>query len=261
MRFEDKVCVVTGGALGIGRCIAEEFAKEGASVAVIDFNEEAGREILMRLKAFGRSKNHLFYYGDVAEEAALKTFVKAVKDVCGKVDYLINNACLTKRGIQSGCGWDDFNYVLKVGVSAPYRLTQLLLPLFEKDAAVVNLCSTRAFMSQADTESYSAAKGGIAALTHALAASLAGKVRVNAVSPGWIDTGSYHDPDYIPVYTKADCSQHSSGRVGEPMDIARAVMFLCDPANSFINGQNLVIDGGMTKRMIYAGDEGWMLEE
>lgn len=173
----------------------------------------------------------------------------------------VKSTCFIKRGIQSGCGWDDFNYVLKVGVSAPYRLTQLLLPLFEKDAAVVNLCSTRAFMSQADTESYSAAKGGIAALTHALAASLAGKVRVNAVSPGWIDTGSYHDPDYIPVYTKADCSQHSSGRVGEPMDIARAVMFLCDPANSFINGQNLVIDGGMTKRMIYAGDEGWMLEE
>ena len=115
-------------------------------------------------------------------------------------------------------------------------------------------------MSQADTESYSAAKGGIAALTHALAVSLSGKVRVNAVSPGWIDTGAYHQDEYTPIYTKADRLQHPSGRVGEPMDITRAVMFLCDPQNSFINGQNLVIDGGMTKQMIYTGDEGWSLE-
>jgi len=261
MKFKDKVCVVTGGALGIGRCIAEEFAKEGASVAFIDFNEDAGRETLMRLKVFGPGGKHLFYYGDVAEEEALVTFARAVRDGCGKVDYLVNNACFSKKGILSGCSWDDFNYILKVGVSAPYRLTQLFLPLFEKDAAVVNICSTRAFMSQADTESYSAAKGGIAALTHALSVSLSGKVRVNAISPGWIDTGSYHSHDYVPEYTKADLTQHPSGRVGEPNDIARAVMFLCDPANSFINGQNLKVDGGMTKKMIYTGDEGWTLDD
>lgn len=260
MRFEDKVCVVTGGAQGIGRCIAEEFAKQGGCVAVIDFDEEAGREALMRLKVIGTGKNHLFYYGDVAEESALENFAKAVGDVCGRVDVLVNNACLSRKGILSGCDWDDFNYVLRVGVSAPYRLTQLFLPYFGADASVVNLCSTRAFMSQADTESYSAAKGGIAALTHALAVSLAGRVRVNAVSPGWIETSAYHKDAYRPIYTRADLIQHPSGRVGEPMDIARAVTFLCDPENRFINGQNLVVDGGMTKRMIYTGDEGWTLD-
>lgn len=261
MRFQDKVCIITGGAQGIGRCVAEEFAKEGASVAFIDFNEEAGRDTLMRLKVFGKSKKHLFYYGDVADEAALEAFVKAIKDVCGKADYLINNACFSKKGILSGCSGDDFNYILRVGVTAPYLLTKMLLPLFEKDAAVVNISSTRAVMSQTDSESYSAAKGGISALTHALAVSLAGKVRVNSVSPGWIDTGAYHDEDYSPVYTKTDIAQHPSGRVGEPLDIARAVMFLCDPANSFIDGENITVDGGMTKQMIYTGDEGWTLEK
>ena len=122
---------------------------------------------------------------------------------------------------------------------------------------MVNISSTRAWMSQGDTESYSAAKGGISALTHALAVSLAGKVRVNCVAPGWIDTGAYHDPSYLPQYTPADTSQHPSGRVGNPMDIVRAVLFLCDEENSFIDGETITVDGGMTKRMIYDGDEGW----
>ncbi|MGI5896987.1 MAG: SDR family NAD(P)-dependent oxidoreductase [Oscillospiraceae bacterium] len=257
MKFEGRVCVVTGGAGGIGRCIAEAFAKQGATVAFMDFNEEAGRETLMRLKVINKNSKHLFYYGDVAEEETLATFAKAVGDVCGGVDFLINNACLSRRGILSGCTWEDFNYVLRVGVSAPYRLTQLLLPLFREDAAIVNLASTRGFMSQADTESYSAAKGGILSLTHALAVSLSGKVRVNSISPGWIDTGAYHEENYIPEYTRADRLQHPSGRVGTPEDIARAVLFLCDPENDFINGQNLTVDGGMTKLMVYTGDNGW----
>lgn len=257
MKFEGKVCVITGGAGGIGRCVAEAFAREGAAVAFMDFDEQAGRETLMRLKVINKSSKHLFYYGDVAEEEALVTFAKAVGDVCGGVDFLVNNACLSRRGILSGCTWEDFNYVLRVGVSAPYRLTQLLLPLFRENAAVVNLASTRGFMSQADTESYSAAKGGILSLTHALAVSLSGKVRVNSISPGWIDTGPYHEEHYIPEYTRADRLQHPSGRVGTPEDIARAVLFLCDPENNFINGQNLTVDGGMTKLMVYTGDNGW----
>lgn len=257
MTLEGKVFVITGGARGIGRCLAETFAREGASVAFIDRDEEAGREMLMRLKVLGKSGKHLFYYGDIAEETALETFAKAVRDVCGGVDVLVNNACLSKKGILSGCGFEDFNYVLRVGVTAPYQLTRLLLPLFREGASVINIASTRGFMSQGDTESYSAAKGGILSLTHALAVSLSGRVRVNSVSPGWIDTGAYHEDNYTPEHSRADCRQHPSGRVGTPEDIARAVLFLANPENGFINGENITVDGGMTKLMIYTEDDGW----
>ena len=256
MKFEGRVCVITGGALGIGRCIAESFARKGAVIAFIDRDERAGRETLERLKVLNGGK-HLFYHGDVAEEKALETFADVLGEAYGGVDFLINNACISNRGILSGCTYEDFNYILRVGVSAPYRLTQLLLPSFSEDAAIVNIASTRAFMSQPDTESYTAAKGGILALTHALAVSLSGRVRVNSISPGWIDTGSYHEEHYTPDYTVADVAQHPSGRVGVPEDIARAALFLCDPANSFVNGENITVDGGKTKLMIYTGDEGW----
>ena len=199
----------------------------------------------------------MFFHGDVAEEASLQNFVAQVIEKYGKVDYLINNACLTRNGILSKCSYDDFNYVLRTGITAPYFLSLLLLPHISKGGSIINISSSRALMSQSDTESYTAAKGGITALTHALAASLAGRVRVNAVSPGWIDTGSYHDSNYVPSHSPSDYKQHTVGRIGEPLDIVRAVFFLCSEENSFINGQNLIIDGGMTKLMIYHGDEGW----
>ena len=255
MKFKGKVCVVTGGALGIGRCLTREFAKAGAKVALIDINEEAGNENLEYITQKGGEA--LFYHGDVALEEDLIRFKDEVIERFGKVDYLINNACISRKGILSSCSYDDFNYVLRVGVSAPYYLTKLFLPYFSRGGSVVNISSTRAMMSQPDTESYTAAKGGISALTHALAVSLAGNVRVNSVSPGWIDTGAYHDENYRPAYTEADTAQHPSGRVGYPMDIARVVMFLCDEESSFITGENITVDGGMTKLMIYSGDHGW----
>ena len=255
MDFKDKVCVVTGGALGIGRCLTQEFAREGAKVAFIDLDAEAGQENLEIIRRAGGQA--LFFQGDVAEEAALQEFAQQVINAYGSVDYLINNACLTREGILSQCSYEDFNYVLRVGVSAPYFLSLLFLPYFNKGASIVNIASTRAFMSMPNTESYTAAKGGISALTHALAASLAGKVRVNAISPGWIDTGAYHDADYAADHSPADLLQHPAQRIGHPMDIARAAMFLCSDENSFINGQNLSVDGGMTKLMIYHGDHGW----
>ena len=237
MDFREKTAVITGGTAGIGRCIAEEFRKNGARVAVIDIDGDgAGFD--------------LFFRGDIAEEGSLSRFASMVTSAFGSVDYLINNACLTRGGILSGCAYEDFLYVQRVGVAAPYALTKLLLPAFSSGASVVNICSTRAVMSQADTESYSAAKGGILALTHALAVSLSGRVRVNAVSPGWIDnTGSVKSPE--------DCLQHPAGRVGKPEDIARAVMFLCSGDAGFITGENITIDGGMTRLMIYSGDCGW----
>jgi NAD(P)-dependent dehydrogenase (short-subunit alcohol dehydrogenase family) len=256
MNFKNKICVITGGALGIGRCLTREFAFSGAKVIFIDNNKEAGEENLEYIKARGGEGN--FFLGDISEEKVLYDFANSVIEKYEHIDYLINNACISKKGILSKCSYENFNYVLKVGVTAPYMLSQLFMESFNKNGAIVNISSTRAVMSQADTESYTAAKGGISALTHGLSVSLSNKnIRVNSISPGWIDTGSYYDESYEPNHSKNDMLQHPSGRVGNPEDIARAVMFLCNEDNSFINGENINVDGGMTKLMIYNNDNGW----
>lgn len=234
MTFANKVAVVTGGASGIGRCICEEFEKQGAHVCVIDIKENP------------------YFVGDIADDAVLQRFAERVVTDFGRVDFLINNALPIMKGIDS-CTYEEFNYALRVGVSAPFRLTQLFLPHFAPGASVVNISSSRDRMSQPNTESYTAAKGGIAALTHALAVSLAGKVRVNSISPGWIDTASS-------VKTGPDAYQQPVGRVGTPMDIANMVLFLCSGKAGFITGENICIDGGMTRQMIYHGDFGWHLD-
>ena len=252
-----KVCAVTGGANGIGRCIVEEFTKQGYAVVFSDVDEARGETLEQALLENGGEG--LFYRGDMAQKDALLGFAKAVTDRFGAVDALINNACVTRRGIVSGCTYEDFNYVLSLGVTAAYMLCSLLLPYMRPGASVVNIASTRAFMSQPDTESYTAAKGGISALTHALAVSLAGKARVNAVSPGWIDTGEYHEEGRLSPYSKGDILQHPCRRVGKPGDIAAMCLFLCSGQASFITGQNFAVDGGMTKQMIYHNDFEWEL--
>lgn len=231
--FKNKVAVVTGGAGGIGKCICEEFEKQGAAVCVIDLQPNP------------------FFVGDIAEESVLKRFAEKVIETHGKVDFLINNAAPLSKGINL-CSYEEFNYALRAGVSAPYMLTKLFLNHFAKDAAIVNISSSRDRMSQPFTESYTAAKGGIAALTHALAVSLAGRVRVNSVSPGWIDTQNA-------AFSGADAAQHPAGRVGNPVDIANMVLFLCSLKAGFITGENICIDGGMTRQMVYHNDFGWRL--
>lgn len=201
------------------------------------------------------------FTGDIADEQVLQKFAaRVIEETPQGIHCLINNACLMKGGILSGCSYDDFLYVQRVGVAAPYLLSKLFMHHFAGVGSIVNLSSTRAFQSQSDTEAYTAAKGGITALTHALAVSLADIARVNAIAPGWIDTGKFHDESYVPDYTEGDIMQHPSQRVGEPEDIARAVEFLCDERNSFINGQCLTIDGGMSKLMVYHNDYGWRKE-
>ncbi len=232
--FKDKVVVVTGGAQGIGRCICEQFEKEGAKVCVIDLQENA------------------YFRGDIAEKETLEKFAEKVIADYGKVDFLINNAPPLFKGIGE-CTYEEFNYALQVGVTAAFYLTKLLVDYFTKEAAIINISSSRDRMSMPQTESYTAAKGAISALTHALAISLAGKVRVNSISPGWIDN------DYI-VYQGADAIQQPAGRVGNPTDIANMVLYLCSEQAGFITGENICIDGGMTKQMIYHGDHGWSLE-
>ena len=155
-------------------------------------------------------------------------------------------------GINGG-SYENCEYALKVGMTAPFYLSKLFAPYFAQGASIVNISSSRDRMSQPETESYTAAKGGISALTHALAVSLAGRVRVNSISPGWIDNN-------YTVYEGADAVQQPAGRVGNPPDIANMVLYLCSDMAGFITGENICIDGGMTKQMIYHGDYGWRLE-
>lgn len=247
--FKDKTAVITGGAHGIGKALVKGFLAHSAKVAFIDQDKEAGMRLKKELEKAG--EDVLFFHGNLTDPKTLREFVQEVSDTYGDVTYLINNAMETRGGILSDCSYEEFMIALKVGVAAPYELTRLLLPHFTEGASVVNISSSRAYQSQADTESYTAAKGGISALTHSLAVSLAGKVRVNAVSPGWIETAE------SPGFSPADLQQHPSNQVGMPEDVMRLVLFLCDENNRFINGENILIDGGMSKRMIYHDDEGW----
>ncbi len=230
--FNNKVAVVTGAASGIGQTICSEFKRRGAHVCIID-----------------KSPND-YFVGDLTEEKSLFEFADKVISDYGRVDYLINNACVSMGGIKD-CSYDDFNYVLKTGVTAPFMLAKLFLRYFNEGASIINISSTRDRMSQPNTESYTSAKGAIAALTHALAISLAGKVRVNSISPGWIDT-------FKNEFTGSDNDQHPAGRVGNPLDVANLVLFLCSDNAGFITGENITVDGGMTKLMIYHGDHGWI---
>lgn len=233
-QFQDKVVVVTGGVQGIGKCICEEFEKAGAKVCVIDLQENS------------------YFQGELSDKETLEKFASKVIEDYGHVDYLINNAAPLFKGIEE-CTYEEFCYALNVGVTAAFYLTKLFRNHFGEGACVINISSSRDRMSQPQSESYTAAKGGIHALTHSLAVSLSGKVRVNSISPGWIDN------DYQ-VYEGPDAIQQPVGRVGNPLDIANMVLFLCSKKAGFITGENICIDGGMTRQMIYHGDFGWKME-
>lgn len=234
MNFKDKVVVLTGGAKGIGKCIKEMFEKQGAHVCTMDILEND------------------YFKGNVGNKEDLIAFTNKVISDYERVDYIINNAKPLFKGIDT-CSYEEFNEALQVGITGPFMLTKLLKDHLNQNACIINISSTRDCMSQPQSESYSAAKGGISALTHALAVSLAGKARVNSISPGWIDT---EDKEYH----GSDANQHLVKRVGKVEDIAHLVLFLCSEQASFITGENIRVDGGMTKLMIYHNDYGWKLK-
>jgi len=230
-QMDKKVVVITGGGHGIGKAVAEMFRADGAIVHIIDKSEGD------------------WFVGDVSDKEVLESFARFVAETSGRVDYLINNALPIMKGIDE-CSYEEFQLALSVGVAAPFYLTKLFMPIFAENASIINISSSRDRMSQPQTESYTAAKGGISALTHAMAISLAGKVRVNSISPGWINTTD--DP-----IEGVDALQQPVGRAGTPEDIAELVRFLCSDKAGFITGENIYIDGGMTKQMIYHGEHGW----
>lgn len=234
--FLGKVCVITGGVNGIGKSIKEELTKQGAKCYVIDTVDG----------------DH--FVGDISDKETIEKFVKHVVDKEGKIDFLINNAPPIMKGIDE-CSYEDFELALKVGVTAPFYLTKMFLPYFNDNASIVNISSSRDRMSQPQTESYTASKGAISALTHSLAMSLAHKIRVNSISPGWINTSNNL------IDNETDHIQHPVGRVGKPFDIAKTVLFLCSDDASFITGENICVDGGMTKQMIYHNDFNWILKK
>ncbi|MBQ2735674.1 MAG: SDR family oxidoreductase, partial [Clostridia bacterium] len=199
--FRNKIVVVTGGARGIGKCISERFSELGATVCVIDVLEND------------------YFVGDLSDKATLERFADKVIADYGHIDYLINNAAPKSCGITNG-SYEDFEYAQRVGVTAPFYLSKLFSAYFAEGASIVNISSSRDRMSQPETESYTAAKGGISALTHAMAVSFSGRVRVNSISPGWID-------NQYTAYDGADAAQQPAGRVGNPLDIANMVLYLC----------------------------------
>ena len=253
MGFEGKTVIVTGGVFGIGSVIVESFIKAGAKVIMADIENAAGFKYAKKLRA--QQGKVEFISADVGKETAVKKLIKTVAFGYRKIDVLINNAgignwkSIEKRSVK------EWQRVLDVNLTGPYMCVKYALPYMPKGSSIINISSTRALMSEKNTEPYSVSKGGLLALTHSLAVSLSEKkIRVNAVSPGWIDTSAFGKKGKAGQIKlkKIDLLQHPAGRVGTPYDVAEACLFLADNEKSgFITGQNLVIDGGMTKKMIY----------
>lgn len=243
--------IITGAAQGIGKGTAKYLLEKGCSVMVSDIDAEAGREIVEEYKGLGRIE---FLKADNAQEQDIKKLSATAVKRFGSLDGLVNNAGIGINKPVTELTLKEWNRVIAVNLTGAMLAAKYAAPhLAKSKGAIVNIASTRAFMSEANTESYSASKGGIIALTHALAVSFSNKIRVNSISPGWIEVGDWKKKSVKvePKHTDADRLQHPAGRVGVPEDIAAMVYFLLSKESGFMTGQNITIDGGMTKRMIY----------
>lgn len=249
--MQGQVAIVTGGAQGIGRVISQRLLEQGYRLALWDLDEEALKEIETEFSKLGHLLTLACDLGD--PKSIEKAFDKTI-DAFGRVDVLVNNAAVFESKPLDEWQFEDWSRGIGINLSGPFWCSKLSAPYLKASKGlIINLCSTRAFQSEPGTFAYSASKGGIFALTHALAVSLGPEIRVNSIAPGWIDVSPYQKssssgPEKL---SKADHEQHPAGRVGTPDDIARLVLFLSDPANSFITGENFTIDGGMSRKMIY----------
>lgn len=253
MAAESRVAAVTGGGQGIGKAVAMRLLGEGWAVILAEVDLEAGEEALAELQSLGQVR---FVPTDVSDEGQVARAVEATLSAFGRIDGLVNNAGIAKA---HGLPPEEFplaewERILAVNLTGPFLCARHCAPhLRATNGAIVNVASTRALMSEPNTEAYSASKGGVVALTHALAASLGPAVRVNCVSPGWIEVGPWkkRSARREPALTEADLAQHPAGRVGSPEDVAALVSFLLGPEARFVTGANFVVDGGMTRKMIY----------
>lgn len=236
--------VVTGGANGIGKQICLDFLQAGDQVCFIDIEEE-------KAAAFAKEHPKLYFYrGDIADPSTLNSFIAFAMEKLHRIDVLVNNACRSNKGILSSLSYEELDYTLSVGLKAPYELSRLCKEELKKNKGrIINIASTRAFQSEPDTEAYACAKGGLVALTHALAISLGPEVLVNCIAPGWINVSEQQD------FSPEDIAAIPAGKIGTPKDISELVLFLC--RQDYITGQTITVDGGMSKRMIYHGDWNW----
>ena len=256
MSLRGKSAIITGGAQGIGKCTALFLLREGMKVVIADVDEEAGVECAAEYAAIGRIE---FVPTDVGDEASAETCVRRAVEVFGGLDALVNNAGFGIERKVEELALEEWNKVIGANLTGCFLMVKHAIPhLRKRKGAIVNIASIKglqAVVSEADSESYCAAKGGMIALTHALAISQGPSVRVNCISPGWIVTSAWQkkrlaEPREL---SAEDHSQHPVGRVGWPEDIAGMVRYLLSDEAGFITGQNFIIDGGMTKRMIYPG--------
>ncbi|MFQ4145239.1 SDR family oxidoreductase [Chlorogloeopsis sp. ULAP02] len=251
---KNQTIIVTGGAQGIGKCISLSLLECGYQVAIADIDREAGEECLQEFKNFEAAL--LFVETDVSQENSVRKCIETIVNRFQRIDGLINNAGIAQpdNGLVEDLSLENWHKVIQTNLTGCFLMSKYAIPyLRQSKGAIVNIASTRALQSEKNTEAYSASKGGIVALTHALAMSLGSDIRVNCISPGWIEVSEWQKSRLRtkPQLREIDHHQHPVGRVGKPEDVASMVKYLISDAAGFITGQNFVIDGGMTRKMIY----------
>lgn len=248
---QNRVAIITGGGQGIGKAVAQRLLDAGTTVVIAEIDEEAAREVESEYADLGTV---LYIPADVTDEQSVRELMEKTVSAFGRIDILMNNAGIAANRPIIELSLDDWNRVITTNLTGTFLCSKHAAPyLARQGGSIINMASTRALMSEPDTEAYSASKGGIVALTHALAISLGPNVRVNCISPGWIEVSPWKKKKFrkMPGITEADSQQHPVGRVGTPEDIASLVCYLVSPEAGFITGSNFVVDGGMTRKMIY----------
>lgn len=251
--FKDKkVAVVTGGGQGIGKCIAMELLKKGYAVTLAELDSEAGIETEQELKDFGEVS---FIETDIRSEPSVIFTIEQTVKRFGNINILINNAAIFGKKNLDQLTLQEWNNIVNTNLTGAFLCCKYASPhLSVNHGTIINISSTRSLMSEPFTEAYSASKGALVSLTHALAISLAPNIRVNCISAGWIEVRDWKKMSQriVPEHSIIEKLHHPSGRIGTPYDIASMVIFLVDDQNSFITGQNFIIDGGIVKKMVYS---------